>query len=342
MELSPRKKAVLAAVVKAYIETGEPIGSKILMELIDNAPSSATLRNEMNELCGLGLLFQPHTSAGRIPTSSGYSFYINSLMRPDVLSESTKNYINASLSDVGANPRNIPKKACQVLCELTGFPAIYCYMVNEDVYLKRTELLPVGRRSAVLLLITSDGRTQSRICRLSTGFSDTLLESFEKISAFLKRKPLSFFNMVQLQNIIATNFSVSFELLPIITELFDMASTARNSKAEIVGTSNLYNICAEPEARKIISLGQHPERLLLVLGDESQKTEAIFGNDIGFSEFADKAIVVSKYNSGNRYCGKIGIIGQGRMSYEQILPSIEYTASSLTKLMTEAESDMED
>lgn len=71
MELSPRKQAVLAAVTKAYIKTGEPVGSKALTALLKNAPSAATLRNEMSELCDMGLLAQPHTSAGRIPTSSG-------------------------------------------------------------------------------------------------------------------------------------------------------------------------------------------------------------------------------------------------------------------------------
>ena len=79
MELSPRKQAVLAAVTKAYIKTGEPVGSKALTALLKNAPSAATLRNEMSELCDMGLLAQPHTSAGRIPTSSGFKLYVNSL-----------------------------------------------------------------------------------------------------------------------------------------------------------------------------------------------------------------------------------------------------------------------
>ena len=76
LELTPRKQAVLKAIVKAYIETGEPVGSKILTELIENAPSSATLRIEMSVLWELGLLEQPHTSAGRIPTSMGFQFYL--------------------------------------------------------------------------------------------------------------------------------------------------------------------------------------------------------------------------------------------------------------------------
>ena len=98
MELSARKQAVLAAVVKAYIETGEPIGSKILTELLENAPSPATLRNEMNELCSLGFLHQPHTSAGRVPTESGYRFYVDTLMKPVGIGEASRRFIDSRLS----------------------------------------------------------------------------------------------------------------------------------------------------------------------------------------------------------------------------------------------------
>ena len=87
MELSPRKQAVLAAVTKAYIATGEPVGSKALAAMLKNAPSSATLRNEMSELCELGLLSQPHTSAGRVPTSRGFRTYIDTLMKTDKISQ---------------------------------------------------------------------------------------------------------------------------------------------------------------------------------------------------------------------------------------------------------------
>ena len=90
MELSNRKRAVLEAIVKAYIRTGEPVGSKILVGLMENAPSSATLRNEMSELCELGFLEQPHISAGRVPTASAYRLYVNSLIDSAEINDSTK------------------------------------------------------------------------------------------------------------------------------------------------------------------------------------------------------------------------------------------------------------
>jgi len=99
MELSNRKRAVLEAIVKAYIKTGEPVGSKILVSLMENAPSSATLRNEMSELCELGFLEQPHISAGRVPTANAYKLYVNSLINSAEIHDSTKGYIDSLLSE---------------------------------------------------------------------------------------------------------------------------------------------------------------------------------------------------------------------------------------------------
>ena len=94
MELTPRKKAILEAVVNSYVLTGEPVGSKALASAIENSPSSATIRNEMNELCSLGLLFQPHVSAGRVPTSLGFKVYVSSIMQTSGLDERTKRYLD--------------------------------------------------------------------------------------------------------------------------------------------------------------------------------------------------------------------------------------------------------
>ena len=93
MELTPRKRAILAEIVRAHIETGEPIGSKILALRLPNAPSTATLRNEMSDLCEMGYLCQPHTSAGRLPTSKAYRLYVSELMTKEEMTEQIKKVI---------------------------------------------------------------------------------------------------------------------------------------------------------------------------------------------------------------------------------------------------------
>ncbi|MCQ2440314.1 MAG: hypothetical protein MJ076_00260 [Clostridia bacterium] len=332
----------MQAVVKAYIETGEPVGSKALTGLLKNAPSSATLRNEMNELCTLGLLSQPHTSAGRIPTSSGYRFYISSL-KPAPLSVSTKEYIDLQFSSINCGLKEMPCVAGNILCELTGFPSVVSYAVGSGVYLRKAELITISLHSAVILMITSDGRADNAVVRLQSGLNNELKSLFcDIVNNRLKGRPLSDFNMATLQNIISLSGLNSFALMPIFTALFEMAQKADSSSVNIIGSSNLYNLFGDDGARRIMSLAERGEPLISAMGNENVKTEVIFGNDTLFNELSGKTLVVSRYSNGKTYCGKIGILGRGRMSYEQIIPSIEYTALCLTSLMTQAVKDMED
>lgn len=342
-ELSARKQAVLAAVVKAYIQSGEPIGSKILTELLENSPSPATLRNEMNELCALGFLHQPHTSAGRVPTESGYRLYVDSLMKPAVLGESTKQFIDSRLTVSDCDPRTLPKFAAEVLCELTGLPAISCYPVDSRVYLKSAQLLPTGKGAAVLLIITSDGRTLSRACRIPAGYSRELASEFEKIfSSRLRRRPLNQFTRADLQGIVAAAGIGVFELTPVIALLFDMVAQLATDTVGISGSTELYNICGEKGARQILALAESGELLLPAVCERTRNTDVFFGNDIGLAGLSRIALVVSKYFSLGRYCGSIGIIGTGRMSYERIIPCVEYTAARLGEAMGAAAKDLED
>ncbi len=343
MELTPRKRAVLAAVIRTYIETGEPVGSKVLSGLLENAPSSATLRNEMSDLCSLGLLAQPHTSAGRVPTSLGYNLYVTSLMTPESLGDTTKDYINLHLGTVGCDPQSIPKLAADTLSELTGLPAISSFSVGSDVYLKHTELLPVSRKSGILLLVTSDGRTLSRMVRFPEGIDNTLKERFyDTVSSRLKYKPLSEFGKASLQNLMTALGIDSFALMPILTELYSMAEEAGRSSVQISGISNLYNLFGETAANKFMGLSQNSDLFLSVATEKGEETKVMFGNELNIPELEDKVIVLKSYSWNNGFCGKIGVIGSNRMSYEQIIPSIEYVASRLSKLMTEAKLDMED
>ena len=342
-ELSSRKRAVLAAIVKAYIESGEPVGSKILTGLISNAPSSATLRNEMNELCSLGLLTQPHTSAGRIPTSLGYKLYVDSLMQPSILLESTKNYIGASLAPVTAQQQNLPALAADALSSLTGFCAFSYYKIDDGVIAKDIEVLPLSKKSIVLLLVTSDGRAISRICNLKTPLSEELLVKLSNIiSQKLKRKPLASFTKATLQNIVTVSGIDCFALTPLLTELFDMAYTSSKSQFNLCGSMKLYNICSPEDVRKIVNLANGADRFISVLEGAGDNEKVIFGNDIGLKELDGKALITSNYYSNNKFCGKIGIIGPDRMFYEQIIPSIEYTARTLGEQLSKAQKDMED
>ena len=343
MELSPRKRAVLEAIVRAYIETGEPVGSKILTGLMENAPSSATLRNEMSELCELGFLEQPHISAGRVPTENAYRLFVKNLMKPTEITDSARVYIDTVLADRATDPEQIHSVAAQILSDLTGFTAFSYCLNDSEATLKRIELMPISKHSAILFFLTSDGRSKSRVCRLSEPFSEELAEKLKAIyEKSLKRRPINELNKAYLQNVIASAGLDSFSLVPLLTAIFDMAADANENKVYISGKQRMYNIFNEQKADRIQALLSRNDPLVSLCEKAEEQTAVLFGDDTGFNDLKNTTTVVSKYSIKNRYSGRIGIIGSDRMSYEQIVSSVEYIASRLSDLMTEVQKDMED
>ncbi len=345
MELTSRKQAVLKAIVKAYIETGEPIGSKSLALLLENPPSSATLRNEMSELCELGLLKQPHTSAGRIPTSDGYKLYVNSLMLESSLSLKEKAFIDEALSSLHCEAEQIPERAAQILNNITGLPTFTCLITERLPRLKRVEFLKIGRLSVMLLLITDDGRTRSRVIRFSRNFTDELKSTFEGlVESKIKGRAVNELTLAYMQGVAAQAGLHSLELLPLFTAIFEAAAEIEGSAVTIKDENALYNVCSnEKTAKKIVSLVKSKDPIISILERIENNVGVVFGSETGFGEILkDEILIAAKFNGGNKYKGYIGIIGQNRISYEHIIPCIEYVAEGLSSSMTEAQMDMED
>ncbi len=343
MELTPRKQAVLKAIVKAYIETGEPIGSKNLMLLLQNAPSSATIRHEMSELCELGFLKQPHTSAGRIPTSKGYRFYVDSLSSGFNVNSSVADLIENTLTSARCEAENIPDMVASLLSQITGLATFACLVTEKMPRIKRIELLPIGRFSKMLLIITDDGRTRNRVFRQGKGFSKEIENIFYDLAEKrIKGKAVDTLTKAYMQTVITQAGIYALDLMPLFTAVFETASEIEKAKIKLFGKERLYNMCGEGSASKIQALVERCEPLLSIFHDVSQETDVIFGNETDYAELKDNNIVVSKFTGSDKYKGYIGVIGPARISYEQIIPSIKHSAKKLTEIMTEAQMDMED
>ncbi len=341
IELTPRKQAVLKAIVKAYIETGEPIGSKILTSLIENAPSSATLRNEMSELVSMGLLEQPHTSAGRIPTSDGLKLYVNNLMVKNEVTPEHKGFIDGRFESITEVPEKIPAKAGEILSDLTHLPVIACVLTPDAAVVKKVELLNISRNTVMLLVVTNDSRTRNRIFRLSEDFEPQLLERFSEIVALkIKGKPLEELSIGYMQSLVASMGIDAFRLMPLFTALFETASEIENMTVDLSGVSRLYNVCGnEDKAKRIISLIEQRDPIISLF--ERVGNGVVFGKDTGYSELQSDTLIAASFTS-EKYKGYIALIGPNRLSYEQLIPTIEYTAEKLSEVISAAQKDMED
>lgn len=344
MQLSSRKQAVLKAIVKAYIETGEPVGSKNLTLLIENAPSSATLRNEMSELCELGLLHQPHTSAGRVPTEVGLRLYVDSLMHKSNPSDGEMQLIDRNLSNLHCEPEGIPAAAAKMLTELTGLPAFSYLIALNPPRIKKVDLLPISRSSAMLLLVTEDGRTRNRIFRMGKDFSLDAQNCFKKlIENRIAGRKVSELTKAYMQSVIAEAGIYFLQLMPLLTAVFEIASEIEETDLTFQGERALYNISGnETAAARILSLINRRDPIISILESIGDNVGAVFGTDTGYSELKGDTLIAAKFSLPDKYKGYIGIIGPNRMSYEHIMPDIEYTAERLTKIMTLAQKEMED
>lgn len=344
MDISERKKIILAALIKNFIKTGEPVGSKSLLDITGLNLSSATLRNEMSELCEMGYLEQPHTSAGRQPTSAGYNFYFERLMNRREVPSDLKIIIDKMLTDAAKDPEHLASIAGQLLSDMTGFTAIMATVTRDETFIRRVEILPMGRRTVLLLLITSDGLARSRICRSAFDVVPEVLRQFDRLAAAnIIGTELCRFTPAYLQQLVAKCGDLSLFMMPLLSSVFEMTEDLQSKSVSVKGESNLMKYDSNGyDARELLGLLTKQELLFSLLANTNDNIEVVFGDKTGIDELKLSNIVVAKYRLGKEDIGRIGVLGPVRMSYEQLIPSIEYFADKLGQVMTQAIKDLEE
>lgn len=298
----------------------------------------------MNALCDLGLLSQPHTSAGRIPTIDGYRLYINTLMDKPEISEDVKKCIDESLDFSNCDPEKLPEKAVETLSKLTGLPVFSAKISDAGVTLKRIELLPMGNRSAMLIIITSDGRSRSRLCHMNCTLTSALISEFDRlITRRVLNMDLELLSPATMQSITVQSGLNILNLMPLITALSQMVQDIKNSCFNLKGASNFFTMGLDRvSADKISTLLNHHDTLMSLIAKNSQPINVVFGSDTEYSALQPSCIILARYGIPGRDIGCIGIIGPTRLSYEKILPSIEYTVDKINELLSNTLKDMEE
>lgn len=344
MELTPRKKIILSEIVKAHIALGEPVGSKLLCQITNLGLSSATLRNEMSDLCEMGYLEQPHTSAGRVPTALGYRLYVSELSDKKNPSAVVKESIDRVIRKVSEDPEHITALAGQALSDLTGFTSVSLTIPEESAFVKRTDLLPMGRRAALLVLVTSDGIACSRICRTGEILTGDSIVKFDRLVAEeIVGKPLSIFTDAFLQSVAAKTGEHGLALMPMLSVLFEMIGSVCKSKLELKGEANIYSYYnKESDARKIVEFFSKRDAILSILSKADDSVSVIFGDDCGIEALKPSSMVVAKFGGGENRIGRIGVIGPTRMAYEDLIPSVGYFARRLGQVLKQSLHDLED
>lgn len=330
--LTERQKNILSLMVKAHIVSGEPIGSKTLSELLDDKVSSATIRNEMSFLSEMGFLEQPHTSAGRIPTSKAYRMYVNGLLSNEA-DEETKRIIDNCLTKISGDFEGINEGATKALSEITGLPSVSLISHEDTTYIKRIEVLPMGKRTVLIVLVTSDTLAKSRMCKSGFDLSADLISRFDRIAAKeIVGTELSRFNASFMQKIASASGEIA--LIPFFNTVFDMINDLKTMQLSLKGENTIFEAESQ-DAIKLMEFISRRDAIISVLADASDPISIVLGEGKE-SEKSNTSLIIAKHSG-----GKIGVIGPKRMSYENVIPSIAYFAQKLGDIINKAINDME-
>lgn len=337
-ELSERKKLILATVVDLYIKTGVPVGSKGVIEATGMNVSSATVRNEMSELDALGYLEQPHTSAGRIPSSRGYRYYIDNLMKNREIDDISRKLIEAGISSAAGDPESLISKAGELLADMTKCAVVSATVSGESSVIRRIEMVPIGKCTVMLVLLTSSGLLRSRLCRLDCELTSSICETFYNLtSATLIGRPVSEIGVATMQTAAASLGADVLTMLPLLAAASDLAASVSGSQIKLEGQSNLISNgfygSAAPELMEFLNKSEPISR---IINNSGGVFDVRIGNENLYKQLENSSVIVSRYNVSGNDVGALGLIGPTRMDYERIIPGIRYITDLVGRLITQA------
>lgn len=347
--MDDRKFRILAAVVDAYITTGEPVGSKTIAALPDIHVSAATIRNDMAVLEQLGLLEQPHTSAGRIPTFQGYRVYIEKCMPGKGLPEEERARLDNMFSDEAALTEDVLiQSATTALAEITKCAAVAVNAMPQFSVISKVEVIPTGRRLYVILLITSGGNIKNKACRLEFDLNEEQLSFFTSfLTEHLHGVSLSDVSPEMFEQLVTAMGTYMATLAPLMQGLYELSRDMMRQELTVNGTRNLLT-CEELETKDIIEFMEHQDVIMPLLNDAFSGIHVMFSEDAKRGNpnqtfvIGNSSMIVGRYQKDGREAGRLGIIGPMRLDYAKVIPYLEYFTEKISNLISEKEDEDHD
>jgi len=339
--LDDRKLKILAIVVDEYIKTGEPVGSKVISNHPDIKVSSATVRNDMATLEQLGYLIQPHTSAGRVPTYSGFRLYIDKLMTVQELTVEERTRLDKSLEEQETlTEDSIIEYATQTLAELTQCAVVVANSAPKFSVISKVEIIPTGKRLYVILLITSNGTIKNRVCRLEFDLTNEQMEFFSKyIQENLQGEVIENLSDEKMEQLVTALETYMMTLTPLVQGIYEMSKDLRHDEYTVQGEKNLL-ACKDFDKMDIVNFLENKNRFSAMLDDAFSGIQIKFGQESS-DDFiiSNSSMIMSHYKKGSKTAGSLGIIGPMRLNYARIIPYIEYFSQKITDMITDQDAD---
>lgn len=342
--VNDRKMKILTAVIDEYIMTGEPVGSKAIAALPEINVSAATVRNDMAVLEQLGYLEQPHTSAGRVPTFSGYRLYIDKLVQTRTLPEEEVQRLDKMLEEQGAVTEELViQSAATALAELTQCAVVASSAMPKFSVISKVEVIPTGKRLYVILLITSNGSIKNKACRLEFDLSFEQLEFFKNyIEENLQGVSVSEISDEMLSNLVEAMGTYMLSLSPLVQGVYELSKDLLQKELTVKGERNLLS-CSELDKMDVVRFMDSKSELESLLNNSFSGINVMFSEENDGFVIGNSSMIVSNYQKGDKTAGSLGIIGPVRLDYAKIIPYIEYFTNKISDLITdESDKDRKD
>lgn len=343
--LNHRARKILQAVVQEYLHTGDAVGSRTVTRRYGIELSPATVRNVMADLEEAGLLKQPHTSAGRVPTNDGLRFFIDSLLKVRSLSSKEKEDIRARYGLPAADLDDVLQRTSRLLSELSQQAAIVITPLPERQRLEHIEFVRLREGEILAVLVEEGGHVENKLLRgevfagVDTAF---LARASNYLNELLAGKTLEDVRGLVLEELGKEKNRVD-ALASRALALGQAALAAETPPPDVIvsGSANLLepNPSGEPanldKMRALLVALEEKERIVRLL-DRTLAAEGIqvwLGAETPFAELADLSVVATPYGPEDRPVGSIAVIGPTRMNYSRVIPLVDFTAELVSDLM---------
>ncbi|MGZ8190033.1 MAG: heat-inducible transcriptional repressor HrcA [Methylococcaceae bacterium] len=333
--LNERSLKLLKTLVERYICDGQPVGSRVLSKDSDLNLSPATIRNVMADLEDLGLVHSPHTSAGRVPTVSGYRLFVDSLLTVKPLNSEELTRLQEGLSPREDNS-DVIGVASRLLAELSQMAGVVTLPRREMLCLRHIEFLPLSHTRVLVIFVTNEQEVHNKIIHTSKVFSAAELQ-----------QAANYLNSVYCgRSLVAVREAVFKELQEDqermnqgMLDAIKMAQLTFESGSEkddyvLTGETNLMDFSELSDRDHLKNLFEafSQKQSVIHLLDQSMKAEGVqifIGEESGYQAFDQCSLVTSSYSVSDEVVGVLGVIGPTRMAYEKIIPFVDITAKLL-------------
>ena len=343
--LDRRSREIFRRIVDSYLANGEPVGSRNVSRLLPTALSPASVRNVMADLEQLGLIYAPHTSAGRLPTDFGLRFFVDALLEIGDLTADERNKIETQIraGNTEQTVDSVLAEASQALSGLSRGASVV--LANKaDLRLKHVEFIPLEPGKALVVLVGEDGSVENRLVNLDPGTTPSaLIEASNYLNTHLRGRTLSEARAEISQR--QTGLQAELDKLThklVDTGLATLAEAAAGRPETLIvrGRANLLeDVTATEDLERIRLLFDDLEtqqELIRLLGhaEKGDGMRIFIGSENQLFSLSGSSLVVSPYrDSDQRIVGVLGVIGPTRLNYARIVPMVDYTAQVVGRLI---------